>query len=286
MSTSGDPNRKRMPLLGGLPKLNRGDDHLKALMADMEQWLGSEPYLLDPQRTDDHCEYRLHAHVPDDKLPPILEWALVTGDALSNYRGALDQMVYTLAALNTDLSEPPDAHLLSFPIATSKSKFEKMGRSIEQLPPELRMRIESVQPYLSDRYETVAHHPLVRLRDLNNIDKHRLLHFAVLNVTLFEGEFKVQGSMGEDPGGTIWVNTEPLEQGAPVVVIKFDRPTMLEETDIHLRLRIAFHPTDGGTSTGRSLPDEMNDIREEVIRLVKMFNPELRERPGSIPTAE
>lgn len=259
---------------------------MKALMADMEQWLASEPYQLDPQRTNDHCEYRLHAHIPEDKLPPILKWALVTGDALSNYRGALDQMVYTLAALNTDLPEPADAHRLSFPIATSEPQFETMGRAIEQLPREARSQIESVQPYRSDRYDNVAHHPLVRLRDLNNIDKHRLLHFAVLNVTLFEGAFKVRGSEGEDHGGAVWVNTEPLEQDAPLVTVRFDRPTELDETDVHLRLRIAFHPTDGEASSGRSLPEEMNDIREEVFRLVNMLNPKLRERPGSIPIAE
>ncbi len=239
-----------------------------------------------PQRSDDYREYQLLANVSNDHLPPLVEWALVTGEILFNYKGALDQLVYTLAMLNTDLREPVDAGRLAFPIADSLPHFDDLRFRIGSLPDEAKQAIEELQPFNSDRFrDSPAKHPLSRLRDLHNIDKHRLLHYAVLNVRELEGSFTVGDDDISEQGGSIWITTEPLQHGEPLVIITFDEPTVLDDSQLRLGLRLGFYPNTDAAPSSKSLPDELNDIREEAIRIVNQLNPPLNEHPGSLPTA-
>jgi hypothetical protein len=285
-----EPNSewKRPPLTGGLPKLNRGTELMHSLMPQVNAWLHSDPVEFDHQRSDDFREYRLHAKFDDNKLPPVVQWALATGEILFNYRGALDHLVYTIAMLNTELPEPRDAGDLQFPIADTRKAFRKMHDWIGSLPDEAKAAIEALQPYNSLEHQYApSEHPLSRLRDLNNYDKHRLVNYAVLNVASVNTLFaKADGQeFAEKDKPEVWVSQDPLQDGEPAVIIKFKEPTQIDLSTIDLKLRLKFYARSGSTPPKRSMPDELNDIREAVASIINDLNPPLTERPGTIPTA-
>lgn len=77
----------------------------------------------------------------------MLPFSLEFGEFLYQLRGALDACVYDTAALHFGQNPPPDEHQWEFKVAPSPAKFKESISRIKRLPDDVRLLMESVQPY-------------------------------------------------------------------------------------------------------------------------------------------
>lgn len=89
IGSSGDP------FLGVNVKINRGDEHLQTLNDEIQEWGQPESYEFVGEHSEDRKTYMLGVRF--QQQPDFLKWAAMTGDALANYRSALDYIIYALA---------------------------------------------------------------------------------------------------------------------------------------------------------------------------------------------
>ncbi len=112
-----------------------------------------------------------------DALPIIHErCGLALGDAIHNYRSALDHIAWNLVKVGTK-PEPRKPNLVQFPMSRSRKEFE--GEKLNRLPGINEDRITVIrryQPYIRGERGTAIR----RLNRLANMDKHRVLIPAVV----------------------------------------------------------------------------------------------------------
>jgi hypothetical protein len=120
----------------------------------------------------------IRINVTVSEAPPVPDlWALITGDILTNLRGALDHAVFPhIRAQKPEL----DRKYIQYPIEDRKDTWENQTRWFDR--PVLKGVGES-QPY---RDPNRAGNPLRVLRELVNMDKHRDLVIAIYSVDDFE----------------------------------------------------------------------------------------------------
>lgn len=131
-----------------------------------------------------------------DNIPEIdSRWALVAADALQNLRSALNYVAWELAVLHlarTNQKREP-VYKTEFPIADTPAKFR--DDYVSDIDPVHVAKIKDMQPYspsfmvhlqaelaagLDPEMLAKTEHPLAKLRDLTNGDKHRTLRLLLL----------------------------------------------------------------------------------------------------------
>ena len=157
-------------------RLDRALEHLQSLEAEVQRWLGTNPYNIIQEY---HAERSQHTFRAEPKGLPPAKINLILSDCLHELRSALDNLVYDLAVAHNG-GNPLSSNVeevLMFPISEHKGKFPKWR--IRDIPPDAQTIIQNLQPYnlTGDDYRF---NPLWQLNELSRIDKHRLLH-----VTLF-----------------------------------------------------------------------------------------------------
>jgi|SRR5579862_582209 len=191
-----------MPSLeGAYRKLGRAKQHSDELWTIILGFLKQHAY---GGFTEDRNGYVVTIKVPDvPSVPP--EVSLLLGDAIQNMRAALDYLVFQLAKLD----DPGVDHerTTMFPVFSKRKDFRDRGAwRIKMLTPQHRARIESLQPY--NRGNRADRHPLARLVDLSDHDKHRLL-IPTAHRTL--GRARVPAVETKIPGYTVFAfDFEPL----------------------------------------------------------------------------
>jgi hypothetical protein len=199
-------------------KLVRARWHLDALDRSMEEFLATPPRRLVGALEDG--KYRLRYQVVADPPPG---WGTVIGDCVHNLRSCLDHLVYQLTLMHH--GEPLDD--TSFPIFGAKDAFdEKSHRDftrgtwpIRGIQPEAQLVVETLQPYHAG--EGPRKDALWLLNQLWNVDKHRLLHLAVVHPSAVGVSSTYQ--LGEKPQSHSEVfNAGPWNDGD--VVLEVDVP--------------------------------------------------------------
>jgi hypothetical protein len=150
--------------------------------------------------------------------PDVWRWALLLGDTLHNLRCALDHLVYALAVRQTGKDPPDDDRALMFPICSNPEHWNRSKRRIASLNEATQAAIERVQPY--NRLKAGQWFmPLWWLAQLNDIDKHRLPHIAV--VAAHHDEINIAA----EPGAfrALW-NQGALRDGAVLLQLYLDKP--------------------------------------------------------------
>jgi hypothetical protein len=201
-------------------KLQRADQHIQSLQDEIAPWMAKASYIISPQVNADSTRYSLVAHLVGDK-PPLQRWTLIAGDSLHNLRCALDHLVYAIAVHESGTVPPPDENKLMFPITDTSAKFRESSQRIRSLSAPVRQAIEEVQPYNRPHPDLP---PLLGvLRDLENIDKHRLLQMAYAAIS--EAEIEIAGvqSPAVRHAETIPYAGE-IKNGTEVFAIVFDAP--------------------------------------------------------------
>lgn len=103
---------------------------------------------------------------------PPLRLSAIAGDVLFNLRCALDHLI---CGLNRRVAASDSCEEFAFPVCTKPEFFEKSARKLGVIPAEAIRVIRAVQPF-HEPENSVRLHPLWLLRDLNDLDKHRMVH--------------------------------------------------------------------------------------------------------------
>ncbi|HWW67678.1 MAG TPA: hypothetical protein VNY83_06805 [Solirubrobacterales bacterium] len=179
------------PLEGFVLKISRAEKHLESIKQMVDSFCESDFY---ETATEKYGKGRLVARAKNVKDPEP-ELSILIGDCVFNYRSALDQLAYALAAAHTDPLPEKLANSSAFPIYPTGPKFRGHGarpaaHKIAGMSRGARARIEELQPYHRRKDPPLA--ALWRLEELSNIDKHRLIH--VTGAVGIRSQFRIEGA--------------------------------------------------------------------------------------------
>jgi hypothetical protein len=228
-----------------LLKLARAKEHFEALDSDIRRYVFDEEtvairFVVSKDRKQHSAWARLNHEPP-------AEWGPLIGDTVHNLRCTLDHIVWQLA-------DPAErgTHTM-FPIFTVADQFaetDKKGRAtwrsglnkLRGVPPDAGALIEASQPY---HWDGTGDHPgkaLELLNDLENIDKHRTLHFAV-------GDTRVQTlelpNIGTDGAEATVFPEATVEKGAETEIFRVALPTA--EAGMDMKINFTFEVVFGQT---------------------------------------
>jgi len=199
--------RPSHPFDGAHLKIRRARRLRAALRRAARQFRERYPY-----QTYDRFDPRTGEQVSSIRIPrqPPVEWGLIVGDAIHNLRAALDHAAFALAWQH---GTPTKERSIQFPICDTLKDFRANGeRMIAELSPRAQAHINQLQPYHGA--DQTRDRSLILLRDLDNTDKHRVLHLVMMKA-LGAGYVAPRGLRGEAMQvETIWSATGPLEDGA------------------------------------------------------------------------
>jgi hypothetical protein len=203
------PHRPVHPLQLVWDKINRGTEHLEELDRQIRPYLARNPYgtrqEFDKER-DGYVGYLVVHEEPDRK------WGIIAGEAVAQFRSALDYLVYQLSLLKRP--DPPGS---AFPIYLDRDAYFERQRCrqcgvrsrlsarnsyLRYIAPKYRTIIDGLQPY--NRGEFPERALLAGLSKFSNQDKHR-----VAPVTF---------------GRPIHVKILPLQEGAKIIALDDPKP--------------------------------------------------------------
>jgi len=241
-------------------KLNRGDEHFRLLNQEYSAWKEGAPWNLTPERSPDARRFVLG--IQFKSLPDFLRWGLILGEALYNYRCALDYMVYWLAQIQSGEDPPPGHQRLAFPITSSDEAFQRSRNKLGELSIPVQTAIEELQPYASDG--DVAEHPLSRLRELNDQDKHRVLQ--VVAFSLQTAEFEFEGL--ESSEVLISINDQVLAESDWLAAFTFPEPHLGPDLAASMSVRLALvdEPV-----PRKAVLEVLSGIRQAVLNSVNIL---------------
>lgn len=232
-------------LIGVELKLRRADTHLEDLDRSVTSFL--DDINAKPLAVDIDPETGRHVYSVQ-YLPPIpTDWPLIVGEILHHLRSALDHLAWQLVLL--DKGTPTKD--TNFPIKDEPS-YKKNGRLVPvNLNPPVRNRevikaLSKCQPYIGPDGEPlpvtlgmtpigVTRHPLHELRELNNIDKHRILLVVAYGIDTFRPKY------WDFPGRSLKPRfyLKPLEEGSPVASFDFGGADAPADFDSKISLEVA-----------------------------------------------
>ncbi len=184
------------------------------------------------------------------------------GDALSNFRSALDHSIYTLASIKSRQDPPPDADKLSFPIAEPNQLSKHLWRlGILENDSAFVAEIDLLQPY--NRRNKFTHPMLALLQQLNNRDKHKLL--TVTSVGMEAHDLSIQTlPLGLVPQAEMFI-TDNVVSGTKLLRLTYLRPPERVDVDSTLRIEPSVHHTpDHEDSRYTSLRWILSEMTSEI----------------------
>ncbi|HZJ49875.1 MAG TPA: hypothetical protein VFF07_03235 [Actinomycetota bacterium] len=145
-------------------KIDRAAEHLEGLDGEISRQ--AKRLRVGGKFDMDRGEYQLFViSIPD--IPP--RWGAIVGDILHNLRSALDHLAF-VGSFGWEDSQ--------FPIVDSPGEIGRNWRfkgTRDRVSSNMWALIERNQPYSGGHAQLAFGHPLARLRDLSNEDKHRTL---------------------------------------------------------------------------------------------------------------
>jgi hypothetical protein len=266
------------PLDGVWAKLDRGDEHVKALDDEIEVLFSqpNPPGSAMRQELDRDDSSWVITMVHTDPLPT--KRALLIGDAIHNFRTALDQLVFELAFMDTGGTE---VETTQFPASTTLDNFRSeyvQTRLLSGLTH--RATIKRFQPYR--RWVSDRPHPLTLLNDLSNDDKHRLLQPVLIfpqELTFHVPPYHEMTDCEPDHSRPVVYRNivgRPLEPDTEVFRLPIRVTGPAPDVDIAASGRVAV-----GFRNGVSALDALPEIARFARQAVAAFEPEF-ERPTAL----
>lgn len=226
-------------------RLDRAAHHLQHFEDEALRWLGSNPYSISRELDAEHDKYLLKVHI---LKPPPGQLGVIIGDVLHNLRSALDNLAYELAIAHTGDPLPNDiAEYSEFPIfkkpMTDKQREQKIGGT----HPDAQTLINMLQPY--QQGDKFNRHPLWALRQLSNIDKHRLPHLTLIRPS----GISVSGAGGPLQDRGFELEWGPMENDAVIArYSRFDESGAEVNVQFHHSFEVGFGPVPGVPPMGCS----------------------------------
>ena len=159
--------RKASSLEGPLKKIERANEHIENLSAEVNSFLGLCGYKVRRDFEGDPPSFVVT--VEEVNFPPVPnQFSIIAGEVVYHLRSALDHLIFELIRANR--REPSGENM--WPVLSQKRE-SILKTKIKGVSPTAFKLIESHQPYsLGTSYKE---HPLWRLNKLNNWDKHNFL---------------------------------------------------------------------------------------------------------------
>ncbi len=260
-------------LSGPRSKLDRGARHVDQLRAEITAASGGDPKNLPLVREYDGVD-RAVVYRIGQVLQIRPHWGLLVGDAVHNFRGALDHLAWQLVLKRLGGREPTkdEARVIYFPVAGKESDFKSHAVLKYLLPEDVKI-IAAVQPY---HPRTQDLHPLDSLALLSNEDKHRLIH--VLLTVPTQGSFTNRTDayrdcvpearlMADGTSMAHWHHTAPGPSPAPgqEVLRAFVRPTG-PNPDVEVDARMSGYVAVRGTWDVLDAMDAFEAFIKHVLR--------------------
>ena len=164
------------PLDGARAKWVRACEHLDALDAETTSFVRTHAYRIvseyDAQARQTTFCFAQEAEVP------LLRWGVIVGDVLHGFNSALDHIAWQFALLY----RKKPSKKTSWPVCTKDGDWESktVQSMLAHIQEPHRTFIKDHQPYPAPNDQRPETHAFAMLRKLANIDKHRVLHTAVL----------------------------------------------------------------------------------------------------------
>jgi len=214
-------------------KIARANEHCNTLYESVTQAIKSHPNRVSHNFDPDTFE---HVWRLESDPPPIpARVNAILGDAIYNYRSALDHLVWSLVLANEEV--PTRAN--EFPIFIDEIEFEKQcQRKLRGVSAEAKDIIAKAQPCYG------GHQSFWLLQELSNIDKHRYFPLVFVNVANIDIQ---RFSIPPKTTITVTINTAPLERGAEIIRVTH------EDVDVNFQPRFS-------VAFGEAVPAEDNDI--------------------------
>jgi hypothetical protein len=258
-------------LLAGVDlKIGRAKAHLANLKQGIETVLDPNAYRFDTKYDSETKRYVYTVH----HLPAVNpEWSIHVGEALYQYRSALDHLAWQLVEL---CGVTPNEQT-QFPIRDSL--LDKNGKlmSLQVLMPQIKDRkilglLNQCQPYYGGGTADKAHRSgLWHLKVLNNVDKHRLLLVVVcvLNIDMMYWGMP-RGVKSPAP----YLNAAPLKEGSPVAWFDFHGAEPPANFDPHPSLKVVMREPEAPLLSHVEVVGAMEGIGQWVEwEVVSRFRP-------------
>jgi hypothetical protein len=256
--------------VGVQAKLDRGDDHLHELRAQIDAFFTAEPFAIErTEEPDGPVEFRARVR----EQPPV-RLSTIIGDAIHNLRAALDLLAGQLVEAGGK-TPTRDTH---FPIAKTRRKFrEELATALAGASDPALDEVRAIEPYRSGKGTS-----LWLLHHLDIVDKHRLLlttGCAYNEVSLdFSKSFRDLGPewvrdlpemrIGLRPEDTLF----PLQDGE--VLYRVERAASGErgpEMDPRFKFQVAF--AGGEVVEGQVVGDTLLRLRQATHDTVERLAP-------------
>jgi hypothetical protein len=265
-------------------KVNRAKQHRDALEAYIGETFSIKANLptLGAKFDTESREHIVYInHVPD--LGPFLDnVALFIGDVVHNLRCALDHLAFQLA--RGESLAPKQQRKVQFPIFDKEEDFHRKCY-LGDIAPEHRKIIEELQPYHGlagrpDSWSGSYIHQLALLRDLDNMDKHRMLT-PILAVPWSSQFFSLTDSLRTIinqglnqhveslmSGQTPHLGSDRLEVGSVVLRAAIPRRILEQEVNMAGYVTPMIHLPDG-----RPLIPTLDRLAAFVVYILHEFEP-------------
>jgi hypothetical protein len=271
------------PLVGCLLKMQRAEKHFQELQNTVKAFVGSDPYAVvnEPDAKPKHYVARLKIErEPPPELSPII------GDIIHNARSALDHLVWLL--IKKAGNDPTDRKVSGRPpfliftkdpfdsaiYATTdkwknaKGTWDSYTKGMDRVDVGI---IKRMQPYSSPFDPNL--HPLARLNELSNWDKHRELHFAG-QVGVVTGTRVLEGVSPSAAIKPYWFLPEPKVLKEGTIIARYEGGSVPEgepqvNTNLTLSVDIAFG--EGSPHDGLGVEDTLQEIGMHVSNVLLAF---------------
>jgi hypothetical protein len=244
----------RHPLEGVHNKIIRAEEHLATIRAEIAR---HEHKCKIVQRKN--LEDRTIEFIGELPEPPIL-LSVIVGDCFHNLRSALDHLVWQLVEAN-----PPNRGSAKnqFPICKSAADFQKQAKTrLMGITSNAVAVIERLQPFVLGL--SFDWHPLWRINELVNIDKHRTLMITTVFLQDWEMYLSNPKSFLAE---VVFMSGDRYQHGEVIAKAPFDSVSDPEAVQINFVQRkfvVAF--SDGPAS---SRIQGVDTTIEELIQFVK-----------------
>jgi len=217
-------------------KLGRAEELLNHLNTEVRAWLNFKPYSGVPTHNAEMTHYAITARV--HREPDIVRWSLQVADIVHNLRCALDHMLWAIVVHESLPNDPVGAGAdhLQFPIWECPPNSDAR-RNIRCLSQPVRAAIKFVQPYHAVFTHPLPIHPLILLNDIDNRNKHRLLHLAISSAASGKVRFNYVGNAQNDP--EVSIERGEIKDGTELVSATFKIPQPDVTYEFEFRLIIA-----------------------------------------------
>ncbi len=200
------------PLDGPRVKLARAREHLEAFQAEVAAYVEGKTHRIVHQYYAKSCHFTFRWEAPDWN-PPLLRWAVIVGDAIHELSTALDHIAWQFA-LKT--RRKPDSST-AWPVCIGEGQWESKTTQhmLKHIGEDDRAFVHSKQPYPAPHGHDPKTHAFAMLRLLSRIDKHRVLHTAVLWPIQTNAQFVDLRDIRSI--NDVRIYDEPLEDGAKLL---------------------------------------------------------------------